>query len=103
MSVGRSINFGVFVPQGWRMDLVEIPDPVEKYETMSRVAQAAHQAGYDSILVFDHFHTVATPKLETTFECWRIGMFREACEIIHRMWTEPLRQFAQEVMPRFRS
>src|SRR5918997_2495610 len=158
MSTGRPINFGVFVPQGWRMDLVEIPDPVEKYETMTRVAQAADRAGYDSIWVFDHFHTVPTPELETTFECWtitaglardtervkvgqmvtcngyrhpallakiastvdvmshgrllfgfgagwyehewraygygfpetrdRMGMFREACEIIHRMWTE---------------
>ena len=159
MSAGsRPIRFGVFVPQGWRMDLVEIPDPVEKYETMTRVAQEADRAGYDSIWVFDHFHTVPTPELETTFECWtitaglardtqrvkvgqmvtcngyrnpallakigstvdvmshgrllfglgagwyehewraygygfpdvpkRMGMFREACEIIHRMWTE---------------
>jgi hypothetical protein len=40
MDSSRPINFGVFVPQGWRMDLVEIPDPVEKYETMTRVAQA---------------------------------------------------------------
>jgi alkanesulfonate monooxygenase SsuD/methylene tetrahydromethanopterin reductase-like flavin-dependent oxidoreductase (luciferase family) len=70
MCVCRLINFGVFVPQGWRMDLVEIPDPVEQYETMTRVAQAADQAGYDSIWVFDHFHTVPTPEIETTFECW---------------------------------
>src|SRR5437868_14343531 len=67
MSVDRSINFGVFVPQGWRMDLVEIPEPVKKYETMTRVAQAADQAGYDSIWLFDQFHTVPTPELETTF------------------------------------
>lgn len=153
-----AIDFGVFVPQGWRMDLIEIRDPVEQYEAMTRVAQVAEAAGYDSIWVYDHFHTVPTPTMETTFEAWmitaglirdtrrvkvgqmvsctgyrnpallakmastvdvmghgrlicglgagwyehewraygygfpdvpvRMGMFREACEIIHRMWTE---------------
>ncbi len=68
-----AIRFGVFVPQGWRMDLVGIDDPVEQYETMTRVAQAAdREPGWDSIWVFDHFHTVPTPEIETTFECWTI-------------------------------
>jgi F420-dependent oxidoreductase-like protein len=68
-----AVRFGVFVPQGWRMDLVEIADPIEQYETMTRVAQAADaEAAWDSIWVFDHFHTVPTPELETTFECWTI-------------------------------
>ena len=67
------IRFGVFVPQGWRMDLVEIPDPIEKYEAMTRAARAADaEEGWDSIWVFDHFHTVPKPELETTFECWTI-------------------------------
>jgi F420-dependent oxidoreductase-like protein len=122
------------------------------------VARAADEAGFDSIWVFDHFHTIPTPTQETTFECWtitaglardtkrvkvgqmvtcngyrnpallakmastvdamshgrlicglgagwyehewraygygfpdvpeRMGMFREACEIVYRMWTE---------------
>jgi F420-dependent oxidoreductase-like protein len=68
-----SVKFGTFVPQGWRMDLVEISDPVEKYEAMTGVAQAVDAlSGYDSIWVFDHFHTVPTPELETTFEAWTI-------------------------------
>lgn len=68
-----AIRFGVFVPQGWRMDLAEIDDPIEQYETMTRVAQEAdREEGWDSIWVFDHFHTVPTPELETTFECWTI-------------------------------
>ncbi len=65
-----AIPFGVFVPQGWRMDLVEIKDPVQKYEAMMRAAQVAEESGYDSIWLYDHFHTVPTPELETTFECW---------------------------------
>ena len=65
-----ALEFGLLVPQGWRMDLVGIPDPVEAYETMTRVAQEADALGYDSIWLFDHFHTVPTPTQEVTFECW---------------------------------
>lgn len=74
-----AIPFGVFVPQGWRMDLVEIDDPIEQYEAMTRVAQVADDSGYDSIWVYDHFHTVPTPEIETTFEAWTItaGLVRD--------------------------
>ena len=153
-----AVKFGVFVPQGWKMDLVGIAGPVEQYEAMTRAGQAAEKAGFDSIWVYDHFHTIPVPTDETTFEAWtitaglvrdtkrvrvgqmvtcngyrspsllakmastvdvmshgrlicglgagwyehewraygygfpevpvRMGMFREACEIISRMWTE---------------
>ncbi|MDQ5824717.1 MAG: LLM class F420-dependent oxidoreductase [Chloroflexota bacterium] len=65
-----AIKFGVLVPQGWRMDLVDIQDPIEKYEAMTRVAKEAEQLGFDSVWLYDHFHTVPSPELETTFECW---------------------------------
>lgn len=65
-----TMKFGVFVPQGWRMDLVGIADPVEAYETMTRVALEADALGFDSIWLYDHFHTVPTPTQEITFECW---------------------------------
>src|SRR5713226_4283755 len=64
------MDFGVIVPQGWRMDLVGISDPSEAYETMTRVAQEADALGYHSIWLYDHFHTVPTPTQEITFECW---------------------------------
>ena len=32
-----AVKFGVFVPQGWKMDLIGIADPVEQYETMTHV------------------------------------------------------------------
>jgi F420-dependent oxidoreductase-like protein len=154
-----AVKFGVFVPQGWRMDLVEIEDPYQQYEAMTRVGEVAEETGaYDSIWVYDHFHTVPTPTKNTVFEAWaataglsrdtgkiRIGQmvtcngyrnpallakvastvdamsngrllfglgagwyehewraygygfpetrermraFKEACEIVHRMWTE---------------
>lgn len=36
-----TMKFGVLVPQGWRMDLMGITDPVEAYKTMTRVALEA--------------------------------------------------------------
>src|SRR2546426_6652185 len=65
-----TMDFGVIVPQGWRMDLVGISDPSEAYETMTRVAQAADALGYHSIWLYDHFHTFPIPTQEIIFECW---------------------------------
>ena len=65
-----ALEFGVIVPQGWRMDLVDIKDPVEAYEAMSRVAKEAEALGYHSAWLYDHFHTVPKPTQEVTFECW---------------------------------
>ena len=60
----------MFVPQGWRMDLAGISDPVEKFETMVRCAQEAEQAGFDAVWLYDHFHPVPSPEHESVFECW---------------------------------
>jgi F420-dependent oxidoreductase-like protein len=67
-----TLPFGTFAPQGWRMDLVEIDDPIEQYEAMTQVAIVAEEVGYDSIWVYDHFHTVPTPEIETCFEAWTV-------------------------------
>jgi hypothetical protein len=67
-----SVKFGAFVPQGWRMDLAGITDPAEKYETMTAVAVEAEKLGFDSVWVYDHFHTVPEPTLEATFEAWTV-------------------------------
>src|SRR5579859_2984101 len=65
-----SMRYGLSLPQGWRMDLADINDPVEAYETMTRVAQTADECGYESVWLVDHFHTVPQPSQEATFECW---------------------------------
>ncbi|GHO63293.1 LLM class F420-dependent oxidoreductase [Ktedonobacter sp. SOSP1-52] len=65
-----ALQFGLIVPQGWQLDLAGIPDPVEAYESMTRVAQVAEEVGFDSIWLFDHFHTSPIPTQEVTFECW---------------------------------
>jgi F420-dependent oxidoreductase-like protein len=65
------------------MDLVEIRDPLAQYEAMTAVGRDAEKAGFDSIWVYDHFHTVPTPEMETTFECWSItaGLARDTSTI----------------------
>lgn len=67
------MEFGVFVPQGWRMDLTGIKDPVEQFAAMTNVAKEADKGPWDSIWVYDHFHTVPEPTMNTTFESWTIS------------------------------
>ena len=67
------MRFGLFVPQGWRMDLIEIDDPVEQYEAMTNVGKVADEGPWDSIWVYDHFHTVPKPTENTVFESWTIS------------------------------
>jgi F420-dependent oxidoreductase-like protein len=66
----HSMKYGILLPQGLTMDLVGINDPVEAYEAMTRVAQTADEAGYDSVWLVDHFYTIPQPSQEVTFECW---------------------------------
>jgi F420-dependent oxidoreductase-like protein len=67
-----SIKFGIFTPQGWRRDLNKIADPYEQYEAMTNVGRVADAGRWDSIWVYDHFHTTPYAELDTTFECWTI-------------------------------
>src|SRR6266487_3859526 len=61
------MDYGIIAPQGWRLDLVDIPDP---YEAMTRVAQEAEALGFHSVWLYDHFHTIPVPSQEVTSECW---------------------------------
>ncbi|MGI9667377.1 MAG: LLM class F420-dependent oxidoreductase [Acidimicrobiia bacterium] len=65
------MQFGTFIPQGWRIDLAGIPVS-SQWQTMVDAAQRAESAGYDSIWVYDHFHTVPEPTQEPTFEAWTL-------------------------------
>lgn len=64
------MKFSIALPNGWTMNLVGIKDPLEAYETMTNVAKAADEAGYEGVWLVDHFHTIPTPSQEVTFECW---------------------------------
>jgi len=65
------MRFGAFIPQGWRFDLVGI-DPSEHWNTMRRLAQHADEGPWESLWVFDHFHTTPVPSDEATHEAWTL-------------------------------
>src|SRR5215475_9759339 len=65
------MRFGLFVPQGWRLDLVGIP-AADQWAAMRAIAQAADAGPFESIWVYDHFHTVPRPTEEATHEAWSL-------------------------------
>ncbi len=66
------MRFGIFVPQGWRMDLVGI-DPAQHWDAMNGFARYIDDGNvFESIWVFDHFHTVPEPSEEATHEAWSL-------------------------------
>jgi F420-dependent oxidoreductase-like protein len=65
-----AVKFGVLVPQGWHLDLEDFDDPEEKFDAMVRVAAEAERLGFDSVWLYDHFHTVPYSGMEANFECW---------------------------------
>jgi F420-dependent oxidoreductase-like protein len=62
--------FGVFVPQGWKMELAGIEGAENKWNKAVETAVLAEELGFDSIWVYDHFHNVPVPAHEAVFECW---------------------------------
>jgi F420-dependent oxidoreductase-like protein len=65
------MQFGLFIPQGWRLDLVGIP-PERHWDVMREVAAYADDGAWDSLWVYDHFHTVPVPTAEATHEAWSL-------------------------------
>jgi len=65
------MRFGLFVPQGWRHDLVGI-EPAAQWATMSGLAAHADAGAWESIWVYDHFHTVPVPSEQATHEAWSL-------------------------------
>jgi F420-dependent oxidoreductase-like protein len=65
------MRFGVFVPQGWRLDLAGVP-VTDHWNMMRDIAKAADDGPFESIWVYDHFHTVPEPTDEVTYEAWSL-------------------------------
>lgn len=66
------MRFGLFIPQGWRLDLVGI-EPGKQWGVMKDLAQYVDAGeAWDSLWVYDHFHTVPTPTAEATHEAWSL-------------------------------
>ncbi|WP_071286716.1 LLM class F420-dependent oxidoreductase [Mycolicibacterium llatzerense] len=65
------MRFGLFIPQGWRLDLVGIA-PQDQWQVMRDLAAYADAGPWDSLWVYDHFHTVPMPTAEATHEAWTL-------------------------------
>jgi F420-dependent oxidoreductase-like protein len=66
------MRFGMFVPQGWRMDLAGI-EPPRQWATMLGLAKRLDDnADWESLWVYDHFHTVPEPTQDATHEAWSL-------------------------------
>ena len=67
------MRFGLFIPQGWRLDLVGI-EPEHQWAAMRDLAVHADAADkpWESVWVYDHFHTVPMPTDHATHEAWTL-------------------------------
>ncbi|MBW9109092.1 LLM class F420-dependent oxidoreductase [Microbacterium ureisolvens] len=65
------MRFGTFIPQGWRFDLVGI-EPANHWEVMNGLAQRADAGPWESLWVYDHFHTTPVHSDEATHEAWTL-------------------------------
>ena len=66
------MQFGLFIPQGWRHDLVGI-DPAQHWGVMAGLARRVDgNPDWSSIWVYDHMHTTPRPSEEATHEAWTL-------------------------------
>ena len=72
------MDFGLFIPQGWRFDLTEVA-PEQHWQTMRSLAQHADTAttpggspAWTSLWVYDHFHTTPVHSDQATHEAWTL-------------------------------
>jgi F420-dependent oxidoreductase-like protein len=61
------MKIGVVVPQGW-VGEYDGWDPLDAWRRTTEVARQADRLGFESIWLFDHFHTIPRPTDEITFE-----------------------------------
>ncbi len=61
------MKLGVIVPQGW-VGEYDGWEPLDAWRRTTEVARQADELGFESIWLFDHFHTVPRPTDEITFE-----------------------------------
>ncbi|MEA2654283.1 MAG: hypothetical protein QOI37_1510 [Chloroflexota bacterium] len=62
-----AMKLGVVVPQGWTGEY-DGWQPLDAWRRTAAVARQADRLGFESVWLFDHFHTVPRPTDEITFE-----------------------------------
>ena len=76
------MDVGVVIPQGWTGEY-DGWDPDRAWKRTAWLARQADVLGFESIWLFDHFHTVPEPTMNTVFECWTAtaGLSRDTSSI----------------------
>ncbi len=65
------MRFGLFLPQGWRLDLVDVP-PARHWPVLADLALHADDGPWESVWVYDHLHTSPLTTTEATHEAWSL-------------------------------
>ncbi|PAY23163.1 LLM class F420-dependent oxidoreductase [Dietzia natronolimnaea] len=65
------MRFGLFLPQGWRLDLVDVP-PARHWPIITDLATRADAGPWESVWVYDHMHTAPLTTGEATHEAWTL-------------------------------
>ena len=65
------MRFGLFLPQGWRLDLVDVPAD-RHWPVISDLAARADAGPWESVWVYDHMHTAPLTSSEATHEAWSL-------------------------------
>jgi F420-dependent oxidoreductase-like protein len=66
-----SMQVGLMAPQGWKGEY-DGWDPAAAWERTVELARQAEDLDFESLWVFDHFHTVPDPTDEITFESFSV-------------------------------
>lgn len=61
----------MFLPQGWRLDLVDTP-LADHWSTISDLASRADSGPWESVWLYDHMHTAPLTETEATHEAWSL-------------------------------
>lgn len=65
-----AVHLGALVPQGWKGEFEGLPAR-EAFDAMLSAARLAETLGYDSVWLYDHFHSIPPPpRAIPVFECW---------------------------------
>ncbi|MGI9605474.1 MAG: LLM class flavin-dependent oxidoreductase, partial [Acidimicrobiales bacterium] len=65
------MRFGTMVPQGWKLELTGVPEE-DQWERIRSAAVSLEETGWDSLWVYDHFHTHPIVAHESVFDAWTL-------------------------------
>ena len=65
------MQVGLLIPQGWKGEY-DGRNPADAWANTVELARQAEALGFESLWVFDHFHTVPQPTDEITFESFSV-------------------------------